>query len=277
MPIPLYAYKLGHRVSHQVTSRTNIKLANEKKGHFHFEQIGQHPLTRYNIIIDNPSALGFSQALGGEVARNRIQDLILSMNLELTSVALSTISLNLAKYEWPTSNGNNSDGLAIKEHVNALLGMGRAEWLDTIAVEANLRKIDKLDRHKHPKNINQTNYRKKSNLRKALSEYELVFDPTGRREIDKVSLFRSFSIVIELAINWEKELSNTARDSLLTQIRIPLKTASERRQLYPRTKHIDKHLDDQKQYRKIQDMKFSQIATYRSYANKVLLNRLAQL
>jgi hypothetical protein len=110
------------------------------------EQIGQHPLTEYNMIIDNPSALGFSQAGGGEALRNRIHDLILSMNLELRSVALSPISLNLGKYEWLTSSSNDSGGLAIKEHVNVVLGMGLAERLDTIAVEANLKKIDKLDR-----------------------------------------------------------------------------------------------------------------------------------
>jgi hypothetical protein len=117
-PIPVYAYKLGHTVGQQHKSRTEIKLVNEKKGRFRLEVKDGHPLTEYDIIIDDPSSLGFQYAKGDEALDNRIRDLLLlAMNLELREVVISPASLKLPQYGWST-NG-------IKERTHAILGMGQ--------------------------------------------------------------------------------------------------------------------------------------------------------
>ena len=83
------AYKLSHILSLDVTSRTSIELVNEQKGYFRLQEIpGSSPLTRYNIIIDNPSRLGFKDREGPAVS-NRIHDLLLAMNLDLNQVVIS--------------------------------------------------------------------------------------------------------------------------------------------------------------------------------------------
>jgi hypothetical protein len=135
--IVVYAYKLSHIVGRGVTSRTRIELVNEQAGYFRLEEIeGSHPLTQYNIIIDNPSMLGFSYKEGDNVLFNRIYDLILAMNLELKQVVLSPDSLIPIQYRWLTDEGG------IKESTKALLGMSQAEELNEIAVKTNLKLID---------------------------------------------------------------------------------------------------------------------------------------
>ncbi|MDQ3873491.1 MAG: hypothetical protein M3258_07785 [Thermoproteota archaeon] len=82
LSIPVYAYKLGHVVGHQLTSRTKIKLVNVRKWHFHLLKKGGHPLTEYDIIINDPLVLDFPhvEQAGDDVMQNRIGDFILAIN-----------------------------------------------------------------------------------------------------------------------------------------------------------------------------------------------------
>jgi hypothetical protein len=79
-----------HTINAQVTSRAHIKLVNVQKGYFSLEQKkGSHPITEYKLTINNPSALGFLST-EGDLGNNRINDIILAMNLTLTEAALSS-------------------------------------------------------------------------------------------------------------------------------------------------------------------------------------------
>ena len=133
------------------------------------------------------------------------------MNLELREVVISPDSLILLQFRWLRNEGG------IGEKTHALLGMGQPEQLNEIAVKTNLKRIDKLGWHKERKRINQPKYHKKANLVKALSIYESALYVRGGRGIDKVSLFRALLTVIEIASNWDTELSNRNRDKLLNQ------------------------------------------------------------
>lgn len=158
--IVVYAYELGHTIGRGQTSRTRIELVNESEGYFRLEEIaGSHPLTQYNITLDNPSTLGFRHTEGG-VLLNRIYDLILAMNLELREVVLSPDSLIPIQYRWLTTGG-------IEESISMVLGMGQPAQLDEIDVKNNLDMIDKLERHKQRKRINRQGYSRKANLMKA--------------------------------------------------------------------------------------------------------------
>jgi hypothetical protein len=281
-PISVYAYKLGHMASQQVSSRTKIKLVNEKKGQFHLKEKGGHPLTEYDIIIDDPSALGFKHAEGEVALQNRIYDLILAINLELRKVVMCPTSLKPPGYTWLTNGNTNGKGGAeivrIKEQVSAMLGMGKPERLNTIHVKNNLEMIDKLDRHNKHKRINQRNYRKKANLEKALELYESELIVRGRNEIDKISMFRTISAVIEIAINWDKELSSADQIKEFSKLaRISIRMATAWRNLYPRSKHADDSHTKQKRNRMLQRISLLQVASYRSNANSVLLECLKKL
>jgi hypothetical protein len=61
-------------------------------------------------------------------------------------------------------------------------------------------KIKNITKSGSPNRIN--------NLIKALSIYESEFYAGDEKELNKVSKFRSFSIVTELAINWDTEVTN---------------------------------------------------------------------
>jgi hypothetical protein len=168
---------------------------------------GSSPLTRYNIIIENPSRLGFRDREGSAVF-DRIHDLLLAMNLELNQVVISPDSLIPLEYQWLRNKGG------IRENVGAIVGMEQPEQLDEIAVKAQLKLIDKLGWHKERKRINQPKYRRKANLTKALSIYEsALYVIGGRKGTDKVSRFRTLLTVIEIASNWDRLLSNQQRDS----------------------------------------------------------------
>jgi hypothetical protein len=271
--IVVYAYKLSHIIGRDVTSRTGIKLVNEQKGYFRLQEIpGSSPLTRYNIIIDSPSRLGFR---GGErpAVFDRIHDLLLAMNLELNQVVISPDSLIPLEYRWLGNEGG------IRENSNAILGMGQPEQLDGVAVKTNLKRIDKLGWHKERKRINQPKYRRKANLIKALSIYEsALYAIGGRQGTDKVSRFRTLLTVIEIASNWHTPLSNQQRDRLLKKLAgIHIKRAAKWRGLYNRTKHVDETIKQHKDYRKMRHLPLQEIISCRLAANTILLDRLCKL
>jgi hypothetical protein len=270
--IVVYAYKLGHAIGRGQTSRTRIELVNENEGYFRLEEIaGSHPLTQYNITLDNPSTLGFRHIEGG-VLLNRIYDLILAMNLELREVVLSPDSLIPIQYRWLTTGG-------IEESISMVLGMGQSSQLDDIDVKNNLDMIDKLERHKQRKRINRQGYSRKANLMKALSQYEAGLYARGRREIDIQSMFRTFSTVREIAHNWERELSGPDQDKELQKLAsIPIKRAEKwRRMMYPRSKHSDQSREQQRRYRKLQSIKSEEIISFRAAVNAILLDRLGKI
>lgn len=270
--IVVYAYKVGHTIGRGATSRTSIELVHEEEGYFRLEEIaGSHPLTQYNIILDNPSTLGF-QHTEGEVLLNRIYDLILSMNLALREVVISPDSLIPIQYRWLTTGG-------IEEKVSFVLGMGQPSQLDEIHVKNNLDMIDKLERHKQRKRMNRQDYRKKANLVKALSQCELGLYARGRRDIDTLSMFRTFSTVREIAHNWERELTGCDQDKELQKLaHVHIKRAEKWRKLmYPRSKHSDQRPEQQRRYRKLQRIKSEEIISFRAAVNAVLLDRLGKI
>jgi hypothetical protein len=71
------------------------------------EEIGGHPLTQYNLTINNPSTLGFSSA-EGDIIPNRIRDIELAINLTLREVALSPCSIRFNPTVWSTNEGFGS-------------------------------------------------------------------------------------------------------------------------------------------------------------------------
>jgi hypothetical protein len=270
--IVVYAYKLGHTMGHDATSRTTINLVNEKEGYFRLEEIpGGHPFTQYNIILDNPSKLGFRYTEGGMLL-NRIYDLTLAMNLELREVVFSPDSFVPIQYRWLTTGG-------MSEEVGFVSGMGQPAQLDEINVKKNLDMVDKLERHMERKRITSQGYTRKANLLKALSQYESALYARGRREIDIQSMFRAFSTVREIAHNWESELTGADQDKELQKIaRIHIKRGEKwRRLMYPRSKHSDQSPEQQKRYRRLQRITPGEILSFRAAINTLLLDRLGKL
>jgi hypothetical protein len=269
--IVVYAYKMGHTIGLGATSRTTTNLANEKEGYFRLEEIpGGHPLTQYNIILDNPSKLGFQYAEGSN-ALNRIYDLILAMNLDLRQVVFSPESFTPIQYRWVITEG-------MSEEVGFVLGMGHAEQLDEINVKKNLDNIDKLERHNRRKRITSQDYTRKANLVKALSQYELALYARGRRDIDIQSTFRTLSTAREIAHNWDKVLSGEEQDKELQKLaHVHIKTAEKWRKLYPRSKHYDENPQKQRRYRKLQNITSDEILSLRAAVNALLLDRLGRL
>ena len=255
-----------------VTSRTRIELVNEQKGYFRLEEIqGSSPLTQYNIIIDNPSRLGFEDREGPAVF-DRIHDLLLALNLELNQVVISPDSLIPLEYQWLGNEGG------ISENISAILGMGQPEQLDGVAVKANLKRIDKLGWHKERKRINQPKYQRKANLIKALSIYEsALYVIGGRKGTDKVSRFRILLAAIEIASNWDRTLSYQQRDSLLKKLAgVHTKRAAKWRRLYNRTKHVDETIKNHQDFRKMRHLPLQEIVSCRAAANALLLDHLSK-
>ncbi len=125
LSIPVYAYKLGHVVGHQLTSRTKIKLVNVRKWHFHLVEKGDHPLTNMTILSTIHLCWIFHM-WNKEEMLCRIEFVTLSLqstNLELKGIMLCPASLELSEYIRLTNEGG------IKEQTNAVrgMGMGRAE------------------------------------------------------------------------------------------------------------------------------------------------------
>ncbi|HET6808551.1 MAG TPA: hypothetical protein VFH28_05785 [Nitrososphaera sp.] len=269
--IVVYAYKMGHTIGLGATSRTTINLANDKERYFRLEEIaGSHPLTQYNIILDNPSNLGFQYAEGAN-ALNRIYDLILAMNLALREVVFSPDTFTPIQYRWMIKERTS-------EEVGFILGMGQAEQLDEINVKKNLDNIYKLERHKRRKRITSQGYTRKANLVKALSQYELALYARGRRDIDIQSTFRTLSTAREIAHNWDKVLSVEDQDKELQKLaHVHIKTAEKWRKLYPRSKHYDESPQKQRRYRKLQNITSDEILSFRAAVNVLLLDRLGRL
>jgi hypothetical protein len=261
--VDVYAFKLTHTVAPSNTSRTNIKLVNER--HFHLDQIGGHPLTQYELTINNPSALGFSSE--EEINRKRIRDIILAMNLVLREAAFSPAGLNLTPVRWSANEG-------ISEQINVVLGMGQAEQLNESVVMHNLELIDKLDRHEKKRKK-----RAQKNLESALDHYESAFYRKGVSELDKISMFEDISIAIDKAIQWEKELGACDKDGVLHKITgVSKKRGEIWRQMYNRLHHTSRKLKEEREYKyMIQRQISGQIIPLRSAANTLLLNRLENI
>ncbi len=185
---------------------------------------------------------------------------------------LCPASLELSEYVRLTNEGG------IKKQTNAVLEMGRAEQLNVICVENNLKMIDKLNRHSYKrKNITKSGSPNRiNNLIKVLSIYESEFYARDEKELNKVSKFRSFSIVTELAINWDTEVTN--RDAEFKNLTgIPIRKAQNFRKMYYRSKHSDDNDIKHREYMKLQNVRLSQLIYYRSKANAALLKRLRSL
>jgi hypothetical protein len=278
--VTVYAFILRHIISAGMISRANIKLVNEKKGYFRLEQAkGSHPLTEYKLIINNPSALGFS-ATEGSIAENRINDIVLAMNLTLEEAALSRRGSTLSKPTISSTNERNKENIKevtrgkqqldesviISEDVKVLVQ--REQQLDESIILTNLQLVGKVDWYVEDHQQNTTRH----NLAKALRHYEGAFN-----QIENEEIFKDIFNAVEEAVNWDKNITGKGLDSKLSAVaNIPANKAEQWRCMYDRLKHPDykKQLAEYIQAKsKIPD----ELVPLRRAANTVFSNRLKKI
>lgn len=195
---PVFAFKIGHGVSARGASRVSISLVNETHGYFHFQDqtAPGAPLTRYNLTMANPSALGFTSTEENAVTR-RFRDVVLAMNLILTDVVLMTEERRFIQTEFSTNE-------TIRETVNFVLRKVPQDQLDEGKIISNLNLIDKIDWHNEK---NRQGNKAKHNLAKALNLYE-----RGTNQTDVEFIFRDIFNAAEDAVNSDKHRSGKETD-----------------------------------------------------------------
>jgi hypothetical protein len=253
--VRVYAFIIRHTIAADLTSRAVIKLVNEKQGYFRLEQIRGHLLTEYTLTFNNPTVLGFSST-EGIVSNNRINDIILAMNLTLEEAALSRKGSILSR---PIFSSNER----IMEDVHAVLGMEQQQ-LDESIVISNLKSIDKVDRHKDHKG-NTT----KHNLSKALCLYESAFNQRYGE-----SIFRYIFNAVEDAINWDKDQKPKELDEELSAVaNVATSKATQWRCIYNRLKDPD-HGQQATEYLRAKSEIPYELVALRLAANRVFSERL---
>jgi hypothetical protein len=241
------------------------------------------PRTEYKLTINKPSALGFLST-EGDLGNNRINDIILAMNLTLTEAALSSEGKTLYKPTTiiPTNERNNEhiikvdlereqqqkqqvyEKVTISETVGVVLGRAQQQ-LDESNVISNLQLIDKADRHTKNHQGNSA----KHNLAKALNDYEKAFNRTKGEEI-----FKDIFNAVEEAINWNKPPPGWNPDNELSSVaNIAPNKAAQWRCIYNRLKHPDygKQLKD---YQTAKNEVPNELVPLRRAASTVILQRL---
>ena len=271
-----------------ITSRANIELVNQQKGYFGLQQIdGGHPLTDYILSIDSPSGLHFSST-EGDISENRINDIVLAMNLTLTEAALSREGKVLSKPEIVQTDERRQEDdantvlekvqqitsenitrstdetIGISEDHSVVLGRAQQQ-MDESIVLSNLHLIDKADRHieNHQGNI------AKHNLSKALGQYEKAFNQIDRKEI-----FKDIFNAVEDSINWDRRRDGLDLNKELSAVAsIPVNKAEGWRKMYVRLKHPD-YRQQLTEYQQTLGQIPNELIPLRLAANKVITERL---
>jgi hypothetical protein len=285
--VRVHAFIIGHTIGAEVTSRADIKLVNEQKGLFRLEKIqGSHPLTDYDLFIDNPSALNLSYVEGG-VGNNRINDIVLAMNLSLTEAALSREGSILTRPIFQTNEKENAKAMSggkqqpmdgnkqlqvnesinISESVGFVLGRAQQQ-LDESTIITKLNLIDRAERHvqDHQGNI------AKHNLTKALGHYEKAF-----KHLEGEEIFKDIFNAVEEAINWDRGRDGSILDNELSAVaNIPRNKAEDWRSMYVRLKHPD-HKQQPAEYLQAKSKISNELVPLRLAANAVFSDRLTKL
>jgi hypothetical protein len=289
-PVTVYAFILNHTIAAGVTSRADIKLINEKQGYFRLEeQKESHPLTEYNLMINNPSALGFSST-EGSLAKNRINYIVLSINLTLVVAALSRRGSILSTPTIISTNERNKEhikealvreqqqedgniirqvveSIGISEHNQAVL-VSEQQQLDESCVLTNLKLIHKIDWHIEDHQGNTTRH----NLAKALRDYEGAFN-----NIEREKIFKDIFNAVEEAVNWDTGRDGWKLDNELSSVaKVAPNKAAQWRCIYNRIKHPD-HNQQPAEYLTAVSQIPNELVPLRLAANTVFLERLKKV
>ena len=173
--ISVYTFILGHTVARDVTSRTDVKLVNERCRYFQLDYIGGHNVTEYKLTINDLSALAFKSTEEAVVLR-RVRDIILAMNLTLEEAVLTLEQPHFPKLEYSTNE-------KVKETVHAIVRREKQQSLDESVILSNLKFIGNFDW----KIEDQKGDKIKHNLAKALRLYEKGFKQAEGEEFSGIS------------------------------------------------------------------------------------------
>jgi FAD/FMN-containing dehydrogenase len=148
--------------------------------------------------------------------------------------------------------------------------IGTHEEVNEEHVLANLEKVAQVDRF----GIQITTDLKVVNLAKALNEYE-----NAMSIFDRLRIFKSLVNSLELCANW-KGVDNTgpAIDSVIASVsNVPQTDVADWRNLYNRTKHVDRSPVDQEQFVIGMEKLPSILPSIREAAKRLIIDRLNQI
>lgn len=200
--------------------------------------------TRYMLTIDEPSIIGLTSSEQTTVDK-AIKNLILAFNLSLMRTCLSTVGGDFYSAEVETKAPETKvtieetpTGKSIKVIETMVLRdtvyitIGTKEEISEQLVIANLNRIVMVNRFSpRPSSVGE------SNLSKALNEYEIAMST-----FDRLRIFKSLFNTIEFCANWTgTDYRGQVLDANVAAITtIPQSDIEFWRNLYNRTKHVDK-------------------------------------
>jgi hypothetical protein len=256
--IAVYAFILGHTVARDVTSRTDVKLVNEKYRYFQLDYIGGHHVTEYKLTINNLSALAFKSTEEAVVLR-RLRDIILAMNLTLEQAVLTLGQPHFPKLEFSTNE-------KVKETVHAIVRREKQQSMDESVIISNLKLIDKFDWHIE----DQQGDKIKHNLAKALRLYE-----KGYKQTEDEEFFRYIFNGIEDSINYDQHRDFDQFDNELSSLANVAKSkAAQWRRIYDRIKHPDVRTKQPALYLQAIGEIPDELVPMRQAVNRVIIERL---
>lgn len=229
--------------------------------------------TEYILTVYEPSVIGLSHDRRGEKA---IKDLVLALNLNLQQTCFSihkggmptteiTSPSSIEKIETPKGPRVT---IPVSITTRYHLTLSFKETLNEEEVINTLKKIIRVNRFDLKSDL------RKVNLSKALNEYENAMHPS-----DRLIVFRSLYNSIEFCINWTgTNYTGSDLDSQIASIiDIDKSTAKSWRELYNRTKHVDRKAVHTSRLIKGIELLPSSLPQIREVTKQLIINRLDQI
>lgn len=214
--------------------------------------------TQYRLSIPNLLHMGLKKTERSDID-NFIRDVVLAFNLLLDKTALSIRPQNESDYDLkhkkaePAVRANSErSGIPVddivhfesneliyitvyeRDHVTTVSN----ETIDENELTNTLNLINKADRHQAPRANTPLQKRLKlANLKKALKNYE-----DAMSVFDTRTIFKDLYTSLELAINWDQDLTGPKLDAEITRVtKVSQTQAEDWRDLNNRLKHMDKN------------------------------------
>jgi|GEM_PF-1610271 len=236
--------------------------------------------TKYLLTVHSPFTLGLT-SYEQNVVEAFVDDLVLSMNLNLKRVALSPLKVEISKPDIKIQPENRVRvEETSKEKISefrtevfiqdfSLITINVAEEIDEGSILSIFRLINKLNlKLPHPGHVDNL---RASNLKKALTEYR-----SAMNIFDRPMIFKHLFNSLEIATNWDGiDRCGKALDKEISAITgLQQSIIKKWRRLYDRMKHTDREPKEINEFISGILNLHNSLELLRIATNKILINRL---
>lgn len=275
---PIFAHDFVNPPNEQTSCDIDINLINPS-GSINLNKEAPGVQTRYLLTVSDSSLIGLS-SYEQVIVERAIKDLVLSFNLSLVRVSLSTLQGDLpstevkfhpketkVKIEQTSEGINVRIAETLRMRGEAHVTIGTHDELDEKQALANLEKIIKVKRFKPPSNSSL----KAVNLGKALNAYE-----SAMSTFDRLRVFKNLYNTIEFCANWNGvNRTGSSLDSLVASIsNVQQADVCYWRRFNARTKHVDRTPIDASKYIQGMERVSSILQSIREATKQLIIDRL---